>query len=306
MADITFDRLPAVTECGWKTHTERIDCNTHMLTEIHNSMEVITSGFTDADQLKMMEQRKKTRRGKKNNTKHRFVDDLGSHPIAGSENSRVPDCSCGSTPRSGYKPYERTTPSPQKSSRKSRKGKLRPFYSPKAPHNDNQFLMEDRLGNNSFEENLNIGMLFVEDFPFSVGSKSVPTSPEKESSEEEMSESEFSPKYEPKYNTATSPFNDFNFEYSYGDDDHDSRFNFYEQDFEEFYKTSREDELSTLSRDQLIESVVSLEKRLTSLEKTGEPKKEKTSEDSMQNMMYELRMLQEENQRLKEECACDV
>merc|ERR1711976_295571 len=179
------------------------------------------------------EQRKKTRRGKKKKFSS-FIEDVMSE----TEND-VSQCSqCGTVPSKSksMNPYDKCH-SPRKQGRK--KGHLRPSCSPKAPHNSTQFLIEDHLGNQTFDEqSLNL-KLMLEDYCQQDKEHCVPSvtqSPVKvgSSCQDSVSDSEFSPRH-PSVSTVSSPVSDIDYDYDvFGN--LDSRISFYVHDFEVVYK----------------------------------------------------------------------
>lgn len=168
-----------------------------------------------------------------------------------------------------------TSPVPL-STKRSRQRILRPLEVPKAPNNFTQFIMDDH-------ENCNLYLSF--ESPRKVPSR---RSTGASSSESSAGDETASPHY------AYLGYQDIDFEYESPDDLDTTEF--FEKDFEIIYRRAREEEIMTLSRNDLIERFIDLESRAGHYEfmltdKAGIP--------SVGKLQEELLQLQEENEALK-------
>ena len=161
--------------------------------------------------------------------------------------------------------------------------------------------MEDRL-NKSFEESLNLRSLIENEellrqsYISQDRVHSVENSPSKVSVSSQDSRVRKWTQSKACWNVGVPCLPD-EFEYDIIGDI-DSRISFYEQDFEEFYKSSREAELSNMTRDELIANVISMEHWISLKEKTDsncvETKDAEESEEerllALQNELKALKM----------------
>ncbi len=176
-------------------------------------------------------------------------------------------------------------------SKRGRRGQklLRPPYSPKAPHNSTQFLIEDRLNaNNGYHMELGFESPFYLDEPSLYGYNDLAQS-------EKVSVTKTSPSY-PNIDFSCSPLEETDVA------------SFMEKDFEDIFSCLREDSLAEKSKSELILDVHSLEERLQKTEHrfrlhhrhTGR-QTQNTEYTSQNALLKELEKLKSENEHLKSE-----
>lgn len=248
-------------------------------------MEIEISVSTESE----MRRFKKTRRGKKRRLKpfsedsespsHSPTSNYHNHQFTESENDNQKESM--SIPLRNPDPLElestseetafpvATISTPHCAGSGNQKRLLRPLEVPKAPNNSTQFIMDDH-------ENCNLYLSFESPSRYKRRRRSTGAS----------SGNEY----------CTSPcmgYHDIDYEYE-SPDDLDSTA-FFEKDFEMIYSRAREEELVTLSRNELISQLIELEGKANSYEQLL------SSGDvpSVASLQEELLKLQEENALLR-------
>lgn len=236
--------------------------------------------------------RKKTRRGKKKSYVERMGDNFLASPTTDAEN-----VSCGFHLTSPYsRQCEGGNRNVSNNSPIRRKNKLRPAYSPKAPHNSTQFLMDDNLENQTLSENLFLQeeiSIYENDHLKKESSASSPSN-----------FSTSSAGSSPCYVTCSENLSEsLSLDEDYSSlEDIDSRINYFEQDFEAIYCKMRAEELSKMSKQELVDSVLKLKSKLEKFECNEIEDDIKSSETSLNSPS--LTTLVEENRRLQLENEC--
>ena len=244
----------------------------------HTMMDSSMTG--DESDIQEWRMRKKTRRGKKKRRGTR-------NATLGQKERETPETAnrCSKFDLLEDKGWNGTNNSALKEKRnrrykKSRQNFLRPRFSPKAPHNSNQFLMDDRLTYSHDFTNL--------DSPDVFG--------------ERMSN---------EYFLDNSPENGhlMDFEASFYQDS-DTK-DFMIRDFEEEYRHVRFDQLKNFSKTELMDKLLAMEKRAEDLEKKLDrsPRHEDSAieeKSAMSSLSEQIELLKAENARLSEKLnRCD-